>query len=101
MKHGGEEEWEFLWKEFQKSNVATEKENIIYALGSTRKIGLLKRYLEWSLDEKYIRKQNSFQAFSSVVNNPAGYNIAKEFVENRFKDIRNRYVTHFDKINFN
>lgn len=92
MKNGGEGEWEFLWKQFKKSNVATEKSIMLNALGSTREIWLLQRYLEWSLNDKYIRKQDSWYAFISVANNPVGYSVAKEFFESRLNDIHKRYV---------
>ena len=44
VSEGGEEEWDFGWERYKKSNVGTEKENILMALGCSSKIWLLNRY---------------------------------------------------------
>nr|XP_023023668.1 aminopeptidase N-like isoform X1 [Leptinotarsa decemlineata] len=79
LKHGGEMEWEFLWKQYQNSNVATEKGTLLNALGCTQEIWLLTRYLEWSMNDTRIRRQDSSTVFSSVARNDIGYYIAKNF----------------------
>nr|CAI5820674.1 unnamed protein product [Callosobruchus analis] len=87
LKHGGAEEWEFLWKKFQNSNVATEKNTMLSALGCTQEIWLLKRYLEWSLDDTKIRRQDCASVFSAVARNDVGYYIAKNFFYQNIKNI--------------
>ena len=44
VSEGGEKEWDFGWERYKKSNVGSEKENILMALGCTSKIWLLNRY---------------------------------------------------------
>ncbi|CAG9818441.1 unnamed protein product [Phaedon cochleariae] len=92
LKHGGEAEWDFLWKKYQTSNVATEKSTLLNALGCTNEIWLLKRYLEWSLNDTKIRRQDSSTVFSAVARNDVGYFIAKSFfyenVDHIFKHLQ-------------
>ncbi|GLV42082.1 uncharacterized protein CBL_04959 [Carabus blaptoides fortunei] len=88
IRQGGEDEWNFLWQQYRESNVGTEKNLILGALGCTRQIWLLTRYLEWSIrNDTEIRKQDCSRVFSSVSGNPVGFFIAKSFFENHIKDI--------------
>lgn len=80
ISRGDENEWNFLWQQYQKSNVATEKVLILSTLGCTRQIWLQKRYLDWSLDKpSIIRKQDASTVFASVANNEVGSYVAANF----------------------
>ncbi|XP_060526595.1 aminopeptidase N-like [Cylas formicarius] len=87
LKHGGESEWDFLWQQYQTSNVATEKNTMLSVLGCTREIWLLSRYLQWSLDDSKIRRQDSSSVFSAVARNDVGYFIAKNFFFDNVNEI--------------
>ncbi|CAG9766839.1 unnamed protein product [Ceutorhynchus assimilis] len=87
LKYGGENEWNFLWHKYKQSNVATEKSNLLNILGCTREIWLLNRYLEWSLDDTKIRRQDSSSVFNSVAMNDVGYFLAKQFFYKNIKQI--------------
>lgn len=84
IRHGNEEDWQFLWKRYQDSNVATEKRTIIFSLACSRNTKTLKEYVETTYDkEGLIRKQDATYAFSSVARNEIGFPIAKDyFMEN-------------------
>jgi hypothetical protein len=43
LSNGGEEEWNFLWDQYNKTNVATDQVLILAALGCTSKPDLLNR----------------------------------------------------------
>lgn len=43
IERGGVKEWEFLWSEFNKSKVASQKTRILRALGKTRDSVLIQR----------------------------------------------------------
>ncbi|XP_067090600.1 alanyl (membrane) aminopeptidase-like b [Osmerus mordax] len=77
---GGEEEWEFAWRMFQNATSATEKDKLRYALSCTRKIWLLNRYLEYTLDPDKIRKMNAVSTINYVAENVAGQALAWDFV---------------------
>ncbi|KAH8382722.1 hypothetical protein KR009_004926 [Drosophila setifemur] len=80
VRHGSEEDWEFLWARYLNSNTATEKGTILSSLGCTREIWLLQRYLELCFDPKeLIRKQDSKSAFQAVAYNTKGYPLAKKY----------------------
>lgn len=87
LKGGGEAEWDFLWQKYQNSNVATEKTTILSSLGCTEEIWLLSRYLEWSLNDTIIRRQDSSSVFGSVARNDVGYFIAKNFFYENIDEI--------------
>ena len=44
VENGNEEEWNFGWERYQKSNVATEKRDLLGALSCTKEIWLMNRY---------------------------------------------------------
>lgn len=52
LRHGGVEEWEFLWDRYKKSNVGAEKATILASLGCTREIWLLSRFVSFLKDLK-------------------------------------------------
>lgn len=45
IANGGEEEWNFAWEKYLASNVAAEKNKLIHALGCTKKIWMLSRWV--------------------------------------------------------
>ncbi|KAH8271340.1 hypothetical protein KR018_007311 [Drosophila ironensis] len=80
IKHGNDADWEFLWMRYKKSNVAAEKRTILTALGCSREVWLLQRYLEMTFDPKEaIRKQDSMWAFQAVAFNEVGFLLAKKY----------------------
>ncbi|XP_017039013.1 aminopeptidase Ey-like [Drosophila ficusphila] len=80
IKHGSDADWEFLWTRYKKSNVAAEKRTILTALGCSREVWLLQRYLELTFDPKEaIRKQDSMWAFQAVAFNEVGFLLAKKY----------------------
>ncbi|KAL3277992.1 hypothetical protein HHI36_013334 [Cryptolaemus montrouzieri] len=88
IKEGSEKEWNFLWNKYKASNLASEKNLMIRALGCTRNTWLLKRYLEYTIQENSgIRRQDSSTVFVSVLTNNHGYEIAKNFLYSKFNAI--------------
>jgi hypothetical protein len=43
LRNGGEDEWNFLWDQYKKTNVATDQVLILSALGCTSNTSLLNR----------------------------------------------------------
>ncbi|XP_050507042.1 aminopeptidase N-like [Diabrotica virgifera virgifera] len=94
LKHGGEAEWDFLWNKYQNSNVATEKSTILTNLGCTEEIWMLARYLDWSLNDTQIRRQDSSSVFASVSRNNVGYFIAKNYFYNNIDKVYKHLLTN-------
>ncbi|XP_072160074.1 aminopeptidase Ey [Bemisia tabaci] len=88
VKNGGDEEWDFLWERYLNSDSASEKSSILSALTCSRKVWTLKRYLDWSIDEfSRIPPQDSVHIFEAVAENEVGFEVAKDFFEERIPDI--------------
>ena len=50
VENGDEKEWDFGWERYQKSNVATEKRDLLGALSCTKEIWLLNRHVTCDLE---------------------------------------------------
>ncbi|XP_055379130.1 aminopeptidase N-like [Condylostylus longicornis] len=88
VRHGNENEWNFLWKRYKKSNVASEKTSILVSLGCSREVWVLQRYLDWSFNETTgIRKQDVSTVFGAIARSDIGYHLAKEFLFLNFEKI--------------
>ncbi|KAG0726038.1 Aminopeptidase Ey [Chionoecetes opilio] len=85
---GGEEEWNFAWNRYLKSNVASEKSRLLSAMGCTKKQWLLARYLNMAFDDKSgIRKQDAQRVFSAVAHNDVGGPLAWNYLRTNWKKI--------------
>ncbi|BFF91848.1 aminopeptidase N [Drosophila madeirensis] len=80
IRHGSDSDWEFLWARYKNSNVAAEKRTILTALGCSREVWILQRYLEMTYDpNQAIRKQDSMWAFQAIAFNEVGSLLAKKY----------------------
>ncbi|EDX14832.1 aminopeptidase Ey isoform X2 [Drosophila simulans] len=81
---GTEEDWNFLWTRYRKSNVGSERQTILSTLGCSKEVWILQRYMEKSFDPKSaIRKQDSSLCFQAVASGQVGFLLAKQyFIEN-------------------
>ncbi|EDX14831.1 aminopeptidase Ey [Drosophila simulans] len=92
IKHGSDSDWEFLWTRYKKSNVAAEKRTILTALGCSREVWLLQRYLELIFDAKEgIRKGDSKWAFQAVAKTEVGFLLAKKYFMDNIGPISDYY----------
>ncbi|TDG52379.1 hypothetical protein AWZ03_001209 [Drosophila navojoa] len=83
IRHGDDNDWNFLWMRYNNSNVAAEKRTIMSSLGCTREVWLLQRYLALTFEPKQgIRKQDSMYAFQAVAYNEIGFHLAKDYFMN-------------------
>jgi len=88
VRQGRDREWNFLWRQYKKSNVASEKNMIISSLACARQQWILTRYLDWSLNTTSgVRKQDAYMVFGGIVKNEAGFDIAKTFFFDRINEI--------------
>lgn len=88
IRHGGDKEWHFLWERYSNSNVGSEKSLILSALGCSREIWLLQRYLDWTLNESSgVRKQDRSTVFDGVAQNEVGLPLAKSFLFEKIDEI--------------
>ncbi|XP_057331888.1 aminopeptidase N [Microplitis mediator] len=89
IRTGGQAEWDFAWERYQKTNVGSEKDLLMYALGCSREPWILSRYLEWATTENSgIRKQDTSRVFSAVANNAIGQPLVFSFLRNQWARLR-------------
>jgi len=89
-KYGGNKQWEFLWKKFKDSKMATEREKMIPALGATTSKDMLHRLLKNSLDSRQVRPQDMIQIISTVASNTVGPQLSWGFFVKNFNKIGKR-----------
>lgn len=82
---GGREEWEFAWDKFQDSSKTSEKDQLRRALACTKKIWLLNRYLEYTLDPEKIRLMDVASTIHYIAENVAGQALAWNFIRAHWK----------------
>lgn len=91
---GGDEEWQAAWDVYLSANVASEKAVLLSALGCTKEVWLLARYLDMAFTEgSGIRKQDSTAVFSAVASNRVGRYVAWAFLREEWQRISSYYDT--------
>uniref|UniRef100_A0A4W4GQ45 Aminopeptidase n=1 Tax=Electrophorus electricus TaxID=8005 RepID=A0A4W4GQ45_ELEEL len=85
---GGAKEWEFAWRMFQNTSVATEAERLMSALACTRDTQRLESF---TLNPVKIRKHEATSVIVQVARNKAGRALAWNFVRQNWKYIFTEY----------
>ncbi|KAK2848107.1 hypothetical protein Q7C36_009789 [Tachysurus vachellii] len=88
---GNEDDWEFAWKKYEESRVASEQDVLRYALSCTKIIWLLNRYLEYTLDPNKIRKMDVVSTINYIARNVAGQALAWDFIRAQWNYISQLY----------
>ncbi|XP_042889263.1 aminopeptidase N-like [Penaeus japonicus] len=92
VAEGGEEEWNFAWQQYLGSNVATEKSKLLSAMGCTKEVWILSRYLDMAFTEgSGIRKQDASQVFAAVARNDVGRYLAWNYLRDQWEKIADYY----------
>ncbi|XP_014663086.1 PREDICTED: aminopeptidase N-like isoform X2 [Priapulus caudatus] len=69
IKYGGDEEWEFAYKQYQDTRTPSEKKELLQALTTTTDMWHITQILDYSLQPEKIRKQDMFFVLIGVANN--------------------------------
>lgn len=89
IEQGGEKEWDFAWKRYAGSNVASEQATILSSLGCTDQVWLLNRYLNMSMTtESGVRKQDGSKVIAAVASNTVGRYLAFDFLREKWSLIK-------------
>ncbi|KAG8193296.1 hypothetical protein JTE90_003783 [Oedothorax gibbosus] len=80
VKFGGKEEWQFCWKQYQKTQVPSEKRLLLQALGYTQDMWQLSQYLNYSLDRDKVKPQDTALVIAMAARNPIGRLLTWRFV---------------------
>ncbi|XP_070828166.1 alanyl (membrane) aminopeptidase-like b [Chaetodon trifascialis] len=85
---GGKREWDFIWNKFQSSSDTSEKDQLREALSCTKKIWLLNRYLQYTLNPKKIRPMDAASTINYVNKNVVGQALVWNFIRANWEHIR-------------
>ncbi|XP_072551486.1 alanyl (membrane) aminopeptidase-like b isoform X2 [Salminus brasiliensis] len=88
---GDEDDWDFAWNQYETATIATEKDKLRYALSCTKKIWLLNRYLEYTLEPTKIRKMDAVSTINHIARNVAGQALAWDFIRAHWTEISQEY----------
>ncbi|XP_041459849.1 aminopeptidase N-like isoform X2 [Lytechinus variegatus] len=95
IQEGGQEEWDFGWKKYGDTNDAAEQNKWLYALACSQSPWILSRYLDYSLDQNYLRKQDSSYVIRYVSQNYIGRSLAWDFLRNEWDTVYDYYGNSF------
>ncbi|XP_051837055.1 aminopeptidase N [Antechinus flavipes] len=87
ISRGGEQEWNFAWKQFQSATLVTEADKLRSALACSRDVWVLDRYLSYTLNSTLIRKQDATSTITRIASNVVGQSLAWNFVQVNWKKL--------------
>ncbi|XP_040349594.1 aminopeptidase N [Herpailurus yagouaroundi] len=93
IAQGGEEEWNFVWEQFLKAELVNEADKLRGALACSNQVWILNRFLSYTLDPNFIRKQDVTSTLSSISSNVVGQTLAWDFVQSNWKKLFQDYGT--------
>ncbi|XP_029952086.1 aminopeptidase Ey-like [Salarias fasciatus] len=77
---GGAEQWEFVWNQFLSCSDPAERVRLRKALSCSRRVWLLSRLLQYTLDPEKIRLNDVSSIIEDVSSNAAGHALAWNFI---------------------
>ncbi|KAG7275826.1 hypothetical protein CRUP_016766 [Coryphaenoides rupestris] len=69
---GGQAEWDFAWRMYKNTNIASEARKLLSAMACSQKPWILTRYLQYCLDPVKVRKQDAATVINSIAANALG-----------------------------
>ncbi|XP_038162341.1 aminopeptidase N-like [Cyprinodon tularosa] len=91
LAFGGAKEWDFAWRMFKNTTLASEASRLRSAMACTKIPWLLNRYLEYTLDPTKIRKQDATSTIQNIAYNVVGMPLAWNFVRAKWSHIFQEY----------
>nr|DBA32004.1 TPA: hypothetical protein GDO54_007756 [Pyxicephalus adspersus] len=91
LARGGEEEWNFAWQEFKKTDNAQEADKLRAGLACSKEPWILNRLLEYAMDTTKIRRQDAVSTILNVAGNVVGQSLAWDFVRSHWKTFVEKY----------
>ncbi|XP_033249784.1 aminopeptidase Ey-like isoform X4 [Drosophila miranda] len=99
LRQGDEYDWNFLWQRYCNATAASERRLILQALGCTRIVWVIRRYLEIIFNENSsIRKQDISLAFGAITRSDIGFPLAKDYFMNNFTLLTKSLESNFREL---
>ncbi|CAC5411232.1 ANPEP [Mytilus coruscus] len=95
IRTGGEEEWNFAYRQYKQSTMASETDNLLRSLACSEVPWILQRYLQYAITPEEIRKQETGSILVNVASNKIGRTIAWNFVQSKWDYIHDDYLAGY------
>ncbi|XP_072112058.1 glutamyl aminopeptidase [Mobula birostris] len=92
MKQANESSWEFMFKKYQETTLAQEKDKLLYGLASIENIQLLDRFLSYIKNESFIKSQDVFTVLNYISYNKYGKTMAWDWTRLNWEYLVQRYT---------
>ena len=91
VRYGSPEDWNFAWKMYNSTLVASERSLWLRALASSNDPYILQQYLDMTLDQTRIRSQDVRTVIASIAKNPAGAQLTWRFIQMHWDELLEKY----------
>lgn len=91
ISFGGEAEWDFAWAQFRNATLVNEADKLRTALACSRDVWILNRYLSYTLNSEYIRRQDATSTIINIASNVVGQSLVWDFVRSNWKKLFEDY----------
>ncbi|CAK8674728.1 unnamed protein product [Clavelina lepadiformis] len=95
IANGGSEEWDFAWEKYKNESNSQEKAKLEYSLACTRTPWIIRRFLDYVLDDTYVRRQDASSIFQDLCYNEYARDMTWDFIRQEWDFIYNVYGTGF------
>ncbi|XP_028401179.1 glutamyl aminopeptidase-like [Dendronephthya gigantea] len=97
ISQSGVKEWDITFERMQRTNIASDRRNLMYGLAGTREPWILNRYLQYAIDDTKVRNQDTSGVISDIANaNPVGRSLAWNFLKEVWPIIIEKFGGGFD-----
>ncbi|KAH8314172.1 hypothetical protein KR067_006306, partial [Drosophila pandora] len=98
IRLGTEADWTELRKLYKTSKVSGERSMILKALCCSRDPWALEKMIRWAFTGANMNKEDVLKIFTAVVQNPVGYQLAKNYLIENIYSIKTFYSFYTDQI---
>uniref|UniRef100_A0A8B9TX94 Aminopeptidase n=1 Tax=Anas zonorhyncha TaxID=75864 RepID=A0A8B9TX94_9AVES len=89
---GNESSWNYMFKMYQDTSLAQEKEKMLYGLASVRNISLLDRYIKYVYDTNFIKRQDVFTVLRYISYNTYGKTMVWDWIRLNWEYLVDRFT---------
>ncbi|XP_022081856.1 aminopeptidase Ey-like isoform X2 [Acanthaster planci] len=91
VANGDDTTRDYAWQQYRKG-LPGERQQWLRALAATSEPWVLSRYMERSLNESLVRRQDTVEVFKFAINNPIGGYLAWNFFRQHWDILKERYA---------
>jgi len=95
VSYGNEVQWDFLWSKYQTETNSQERSKLQYGLTCPQEAWIITRFLDYTLDTNYVRKQDADRIYENLCYNEYARDLTWDFIRTNFDYIYEVYGTSF------